>query len=134
MRGIAILLGGVLACGAAMAADSTSTSERTTVQKEPGKTTVQRNTKRSTQGDINANDPSSPTRATGTERAEQRQEMHTERKTTRSGGAKDRTATESTTEKSATSSGGTSGMSGSGKSGSASSTKSKTTESTTTTK
>ncbi|MGE5526104.1 MAG: hypothetical protein ACM3SS_20500 [Rhodospirillaceae bacterium] len=133
MRGIAILLGGLLACGAAMAADSTSTSERTTVQKEPGKTTVQRNTKRSTQGELNANDPSSPTRATGTERAEQRQEMHTERKTSKSSAAKDRTTTRSETEKSATSSGGTSGMSGSGKSGTAS-TRSKTTESTTTTK
>lgn len=143
MRAIAILLGGVMVCGTAIAADNatTTTKERTTVQKEPGQTTVQRSTKRSTQGEVNANDPSSPNRATGTERAEERHEMQKERKTSKSGSTKDKTTQSSTTERSTTSSGGTSGMgpggasgmSGSGMNGSSTTTRS-TEKSTTTTK
>ncbi len=128
MRTLALLIGGFMISASAMAVDATSgttTKERTTVQKE---------SKRSTQGDINANDPSSPHRATGKDRAEQRHEMHEER-TTQSGKTKEKTKSSSTTtERSTSGSGGTAGMGASGTSSSATPGSSTTTTTTETTR
>jgi hypothetical protein len=135
MRAVAIVLSGLMMSGAALAADTgtmskDTTKEKTTIKSEPGQTTVQKESKRSAKGDLNANDPSSPNRATGTERAEQRHEMKEERKTSKSGATRERTTKESTTIEGS----GTGGTAGTGMSGGTSGSSSTTTKSTETTK